>query len=153
MKTYPFFLLILLSFSSCSDEEASLTFEQKIEGRWHGIFMQPDCCTFELDIKFDNLDVGQKSAAGNYSNRDNSTCNDNFFDCEIIQQNGVYCTTNWVFTASDGTAATFEETVVENDICASGIITIRLINDEEIRLNWVDTQHADNTATATLARQ
>ena len=145
-----FFVISILFIISCSKEQ---TLEEKLEGQWYGVITQKDCCTFDTDITITTLIQGKIAAEGRYSNTDFSICNNDILFCEEIKKYPVNCSFNWKYTLSTGSTVTFLETPLDSDNCASGIVTLSLINDDMISRKWVDLNDETNISDGILKRK
>ena len=59
------------------------------------------------------------------------------------------CGFNWNFSLSQSSSVMFIETPL-GEVCAPGIITLKLINDDMISVDWIEVIDADNTASSSL---
>jgi hypothetical protein len=149
MKNPLILSILIFTFFSCSKE---LTFEEKFEGQWTGLLTQKDCCTFDMNVTISQLILGQNVASGDYTNADYSICNNDIFDCERGKTMPADCGFNWNFSLSQSSSVMFIETPL-GEVCAPGIITLKLINDDMISVDWIDVIDADNTASGSLKRK
>lgn len=142
-----FFLITIaaLFLSSCSSEE---TPEEQLIGSWSGQVLQDDYGFVQTDITFAKVSTEETVATISYGINDKSQCNNDIYFCDEPSRG---CSTTWTYLGFNGGVYSFTEQPID-DVCAPGMITLRLQSDNKLTYRFVGTENADITASGTLDR-
>jgi len=150
MKLFITTLFILTLFISCSsDDPVEETFAEQIDGDWSGILTQTDCCTFLTTISINALSVGS-TIDGAYTDSDYAICDDDIFPCEEFRNEPADCGFQWEVISISEPTLTLDEDA--DEFCADGFVTLRLLGNGNIQMDWRFSQNEPIEATGTLTK-
>lgn len=148
MRHLIFLIVILFSLIlvSCSSES---TPEEQLIGSWSGQLLQDDYGFFQTDITFTKISTEETEATISYGINDKSQCNNDIYFCDLPSQ---ACSASWTYLGFNGGVYSFSEQPI-GDVCAPGMITLRLQSDNELAYRFVGTEDALITGSGTLERR